>query len=116
MTVAQPVISPQEAPMARPAGLLQWPQTVSTSLPHLSQPPLTVLVLGSFGIVLAHACGLPTVAVPCAYGLGCPAMTLRAPRRDWYREAKDKRGAKRGRKRRSLEGPRRFAPLPCQGV
>jgi len=50
--------------MARPAGLLQWPQTVSTSLPHLSQPPLTVLVLGSFGIVLAHACGLPTVAVP----------------------------------------------------
>ena len=50
--------------MARPSGVLQWPQTVSTSLPHLSQPPLTVLVLWSLGIVLAHACGLPTVAVP----------------------------------------------------
>src|SRR5437764_12841401 len=116
MTVAQPVIAPQEAPMARPAGLLQWPQTVSTSLPHLSQPQLTVLVLWSFGIVLAQACGLTTVAVPFAYGLGCPAMTLRAQLRAWYRDAKDKRGAKRGRKQRRLEGTRCFAPLLCWGL
>jgi len=99
--------------MARPSGLLQWHQTVSTYLPHLSQPQLTVLVLWSFGIVLAHACGLTTVAVPLAYGLGCPAMTLRAQLRDWYRDAKDKRGAKRGRKRRRLEGTLCFAPLLC---
>ncbi len=66
MTVAQPAISHQEAPMARPAGLLQWQQTVSTYLPHLSQPQLTVLVLWSFGIVLAQACGLTTVAVTLA--------------------------------------------------
>ena len=43
-------------------------------------------------------------------------MTLRAPRRAWYREAKDKRGAKRGRKRRSLEVTLCFAPLLCWGV
>jgi hypothetical protein len=52
--------------MARPSGLLQWQQTVSTYLPHLSQPQLTVLVLWSFGIVLAQACGLTTVAVTLA--------------------------------------------------
>jgi hypothetical protein len=66
MTVAQPVISPQEAPRARPAGLFQWQQTVSTSLPPLSPPQVTVLVLGSFGSVLAQACGLTTVAVTLA--------------------------------------------------
>ena len=89
--------------MARPSGLLQWQQTVSTYLPHLSQPQLTVLVLWSFGIVLAQACGLTTVAVTLAYVLGCPEMTIREQLRDWYRDAQHKSGAKRGRKRRSLE-------------
>ena len=99
--------------MARPSGLLQWHQTVSTYLPHLSQPQLTVLVLWSFGIVLAQACGLTTVAATLAYVLGCSAMTLRERLRDWYRAARDKSGAKRGRQRRSLEVPLCFAPLLC---
>ena len=97
--------------MARPAGLLQWQQTVSMYLPHLSQPQLTVLVLWSFGIVLAQACGLTTVAVTLAYVLGCPEMTIREQLRDWYRDAPHKSGAKRGRKRRSLEVTLCFAPL-----
>ena len=97
--------------MARPAGVLQWQQTVSMYLPHLSQPQLTVLVLWSFGIVLAQACGLTTVAVTLAYVLGCPEMTIREQRRDWYRDAPHKSGAKRGRKRRSLEVTLCFAPL-----
>src|SRR6185436_10515342 len=101
MTVAQPVISPQEEPMARPAGLLQWQKTVSTYLPHLSQPQVTVLALWSFGIVLAQTCGLTTVAVTLAYVLGCSEMAIREQLRDWYRDARDKSGAKRGRKRRS---------------
>jgi len=99
--------------MARPSGLLQWHQTVSTYLPHLSQPQLTVLVLWSFGIVLAQTCGLTTVAATLAYVLGCSAMTLRERLRDWYRAARDKSGAKRGRQRRSLEVPLCFAPLLC---
>src|SRR5262249_51380747 len=111
MTVAQPVISYQEAPMARPSGLLQWPQTVSTYWPHLSQPQVPVLVLWSFGIVLAQACGLTTVAVTLAYVVGCSEMTIRAQLRDWYRDAQDKSGAKRGRKRRRLEVTLCFAPL-----
>src|SRR5262245_28675466 len=97
--------------MARPSGLWQWHQTVSTYLPHLSQPQLTILVLWSFGIVLAQACGLTTVAATLAYMLGCSEMTLRERLRDWYRDARDKSGAKRGRQRRSLEGTLCFAPL-----
>ena len=98
--------------MARPAGLVPWQQTVSTYVPHLSQPQLTVLVLWSFGSVLAQACDLTTVAVTLAYVWGCSARTIRAQLRDWYREAQPKSGATRGRKRRSLEGPLCFAPLP----
>ena len=99
--------------MARPAGLLQWQQTVSMYLPHLSKPQVTVLVLWSFGMVLAQTCGLTTVAITLAYVLGCSEMTIRAQLRDWYRDARDKSGAKRGRKRRSLEVSGCFAPLLC---
>src|ERR1041384_5743432 len=86
MTVPQPVITPQEEPMARPAGLLQWQQTVSTYLPHLSKPQVTVLVLWSFGMVLAQSCGLTTVAITLAYVLGCSDQTTREQLRDWYRD------------------------------
>ena len=99
--------------MARPTGLLQWQQTVSTYLPHLSKPQVTVLVLWSFGIVLAQSCGLTTVAVTLAYVLGCSERTMREQLRDWYRDAQHKSGAKRGRQRRSLEVPLCFAPLLC---
>jgi hypothetical protein len=84
---------------------------VSTSLPHLSHPQVTVLVLWSFGIVLAQACGLTTVAVTLASVLGCSEMTIRAQLRDWYRDARDKSGAKRGRNRRRLEVTLCCAPL-----
>jgi hypothetical protein len=90
MTVTQPVIPHQEAPRTRSSGLLQGQQTVSTYLPPLSQPQVTVLVLGSFGSVLAQACGLPTVAVTLAYVLGCSAMTICAQLRHWYRDAQHK--------------------------
>ena len=97
--------------MARPTGLLQWQQTVSTYLPHLSTPQVAVLVLWSFGIVLAQSCGLTTVAVTLASVLGCSERTMREQLRDWYRDAQHKSGAKRGRQRRSLEVSGCFAPL-----
>ena len=52
--------------MARPLGLLQWHQTVSTQLPHLSRPKVSVLVLWSVGLILAHRCGLTTIATVLA--------------------------------------------------
>ncbi len=52
--------------MPRPTGLSRWQQTVSTYLPHLSRPQVTVLVLWSVGLILAHSCGLTTVATVLA--------------------------------------------------
>jgi len=64
-------------------------------------------------MVLAQSCGLTTVAVTLAYVLGCSERTTRAQRRDWYRDAEHKSGAKRGRQRRRLEVPGCVAPLRC---
>jgi hypothetical protein len=97
--------------MTRPTQLLQWHQTVSSYLPDLSMPQVTVLVLWSIGIVLAQSCGLTTVATMLAYLLQCAETTVREQLRDWYRDAADKQGAKRGRKRQQLEVATCFAPL-----
>jgi hypothetical protein len=97
--------------MPRHVGLSQWHQTVSTHLPHLSQPQVTVLVLWSIGLVLAQSCGLTTVAVLLAYVLDTSERSVRERLRDWYREAPAKAGAKRGAKRRSLDVPACFPAL-----
>ena len=69
--------------MPRHLGLSQWHHTVASYLPHLSQPPLTVLVLWSLGIVLAQSCGLTTVAVMLASLLAISEDTGRERLRDW---------------------------------
>jgi hypothetical protein len=97
--------------MTRHLGLSQWHQTVSTDLPDLSTPQISVLVLWSVGIVLAQSCGLTSVAVLLAYLLDCAAATVREQLRDWYRDAAHKSGVKRGRKRQHLEVTTCFAPL-----
>ena len=97
--------------MTRLPRLSRWHQTVSTFLPHLSKPQLTVLVLWSVGLILAHSCGLTTVATVLAYLLDRSERATREQLRDWYREADAKSGAKRGRKRRALDVTTCFAPL-----
>ncbi len=97
--------------MTRLTRLSRWHTTLSTSLPHLSQPQRTVLACYSVGIILAHACGLTTVATILAYLLSRSEHTTREQRRDWYRDAPHTSGAKRGRKRRSLDVSSCFAPL-----
>ncbi len=89
--------------MTRPAGLLQWEQTLSTQLPHLSRPQRTVLLLWSVGLILASSCGLTSVTTVLAYLLARREGTVREQLRDWYRDASAKRGGKGGRKRRTLE-------------
>jgi hypothetical protein len=97
--------------MTRPTGLLHWSQTVSTSLPHVSQPPRTGVGLWSCGLVVAQSCGLTTVATFLAYLLGRGAATVRDQLRDGYRDGVHTSGAKRGDKRRSLAVSPCFAPL-----
>jgi hypothetical protein len=70
-----------------------------------------VLVLWSVGLILAQSCGLTTVATVLAYLLTRSERTTREQLRDWYREAPAKSGAKRGRKRRTLDVTTCFAPL-----
>ena len=81
--------------MSRQDGLSQWTETVSTQLPHLSRPQATVLAAWSYGIVLAQCCGLTTVAAFLAALLEERENTVRERLREWYRDAADKRGARR---------------------
>ena len=79
--------------------------------PPLSRPQVTVLALWSVGLILAHSCGLTTVATVLAYLLARSERTTREQLRDWYREAPAKNGAKHGRQRRTLDVSPCFAPL-----
>lgn len=97
--------------MSRPDGLSQWTSTVSTQLPHLSQPQAAVLALWSYGIVFTRCCGLSTVAVFLAALLDKGDSTVREQLREWYRAAADKTGVKRGTKRQEVAISRCFAPL-----
>ncbi len=73
--------------MARLVGVSPWHQTMPTYLPQRSTPQVTGLGLWSVGIVLAHSCGLPTVAARLAYLLGGTETTGREHLRDWERNA-----------------------------
>ena len=90
----------------------QWTTVVTTQLPQLSQPQVTVLALWSLGLVLAHSCALSAVATLWAVGLERKANPGRQQLRAWCYEA----AAKRGEHRRALEVESCFAPLLGWGL
>ncbi len=65
----------------------------------------------SSGIALTRSCGCATVATVLAYLLARREGAEREQLRDWYRAVPAKSGAKRGRKRRTLDVTTCFAPL-----
>ena len=87
--------------------LYQWIQRVTSRFPTLSRPQARTLALYSFGLVLAHACGLSAVAVALAGLLGAAANTLRQRLRDWYLDA----AAKAGTGRSEVDPAACFGPL-----
>jgi hypothetical protein len=93
--------------MTRSPGLSQWQHTVSTHLPHLSKPHVTVLALWSFGMVLAQSCGLTSVTASIAPLVGRSEDAIRQQLREWCYDAGDKRGVKR----QALDVMSCFAPL-----
>jgi len=93
--------------VSRSNGLWQWSQTVSSHLSHLSRPQAQVLALWSYGMTLAHACGITTISVLLAPLVGQSESTLRQRLREWYYSAADKRGGKR----REVDVSTCFAPL-----
>src|SRR3712207_6817539 len=97
--------------MTRPAQFLRWQQTLSTYLPHLSRPQLTVVALWSLGPILAHICGLTIVATVLAYLLARLEVAVRVQLHDWYPERPAKHGANRRRTRRNLVVSTCFATL-----
>jgi Transposase DDE domain len=75
--------------------LYHWTDRVTSRFPTLSRCQARLLALYSFGLVLAHSCGLSAVALALAKLLGQAANTLRQRLRDWYLEADAKAGADR---------------------
>jgi hypothetical protein len=85
--------------------LYEWTNRVATAFPDLSPATSRVLATWSYGLVLAHACGLSAVALALAAVLGQAVNTVRQRLREFYQPA----DAKAGRGRTELE------PAVCCG-
>jgi hypothetical protein len=85
----------------------QWYDIVQAQLPHLSKPQAYGLAWWSLGVVLTRSCSLTAVTLLWSTARGRSDNTARQQLREWYYEARHKRGAKR----RSLAVEACFAPL-----
>jgi hypothetical protein len=75
--------------------LYDWTNRVATAFPDLPAATARVLAARSYGLVLAHACGLSAVALALAALLGQAVNTVRQRLREFYQPADTKAG--RGR-------------------
>jgi hypothetical protein len=87
--------------------LYHWTDRVARGFPELSRPQATALAWYSFGMALAHTCGLDAVALHLALYLARPANTLRQRLRELYQPA----AVKCGRRRTELDPALCFGPL-----
>ena len=85
----------------------QWEQMVSSHLPQLSKPQVSVLACWSFALVLLKSVGMTQVSVWLALMLGGKMGAWRQKLREWCYEAVDKKGEQRAQ----LEVAMCFAPL-----
>ena len=81
--------------MPRHPQLYAWADRVATRFPELPPAIALVLALWSFGLVLAHACGLTAIVAHLAPLLGRSANTTRQRLRELYQPAARKRGRRR---------------------
>lgn len=81
--------------MPRHPPLYEWANRVATAFPDLPAATARGLAAYSYGMVLAHACGLSAVALALAAALGQAANTARQRLREFYRPAAQKRGRNR---------------------
>lgn len=78
--------------MSRWKEVSPWVVTVSRHLPELSPCQARVLALWSYVVALTHCAGTSTCAVLLADLLGCREESVRQRLREWYWEARRKRG------------------------
>jgi hypothetical protein len=84
-----------------------WKQEVSRAFAHLSKAQIYGLVLWSAGIALAGSCGISQVSALLAQVLEQQEASVTQRLREWYLDARHKRGDHR----RDLEVSRCFGPL-----
>ena len=94
--------------MSRKQPLDQWTDQVITAFPKLTRPQAVVLALYSFGVILAHRCGLNSVAAVLVPLLGLQFSTVRSRLQEFYQPAHAKSDRDH---RRQLEVTTCFAPL-----
>jgi hypothetical protein len=87
--------------------LSQWIDEVSRNLPGLSKPQAVVLGMYSFGMVIVRSCGISSIVYALSLLLEKSENTMRQRLREWYYDARDKRG----QKRQGLDVSTCFAPL-----
>ena len=93
--------------MARDDQLLQWTDSVSTNLPHLSMPQARLLAWWSYGIAFTRSCGRGTVATFLALLLDLKLANVEQRLYEWCKDAPDKAG----HKRQDLDVSTCFVPL-----
>ena len=93
--------------MSHPDRLSQWESEVSTAFPHLSKPQVWGLVLWSAGIALSGTAGITQISALLSLVLGQGEQAVFQRLREWYLNAKQKRG----KQRRELDVSRCFASL-----
>jgi hypothetical protein len=93
--------------MSCQSAVYQWPEVVTTPMPHLSKPQAAVLALGSLGMVFARSWALTAVSLFLAQGLERKTNTGRHQLREVCYEAE----AKRGGPRQEVKVETCFAPL-----
>lgn len=97
--------------MSRHHQLTSWQAELATRFPDFSTPVVAVLALYSFGVLLAHSCGLASVVLVLSRHLALDPFAARKRLREFYLDAKDKSGSKHGQKRKHFEVRLAFAPL-----
>ena len=95
----------------RPPELYHWQGELASRFPDLGKPFVVALALWSLGMILARRCGLSSVALHLAERLGLAENSLRQRLREFYKDAPDKSGSKRGVKRSDFAVCDCFAPL-----
>jgi hypothetical protein len=103
-----PLAPPRPVPLPH---LADWGQELARRFQGLSPVFVTLLSLWTFGMLLAHSCGLDTVSLHLARLLGQAVNTVRQRLREFYQEAGAKAGAKHGVKRRDFQVAACFVPL-----
>ena len=93
--------------MPRHTPLYDWTTRVATHFPDLPKATAETLAAWSYGLVLAHACGLTAVALTLAAVLAQAVNTVRQRLREFYQPAE----AKAGRGRTELAAATCCGPL-----